>query len=96
MSLPPSFHLTNYHTEAIHRAYQKEINEVFESFNETPIASGSIAQVYRAVYADPQTHEKVDVIVKVRHPHVVDNMSIDLRILRAMGRIVCALTDWLW
>ena len=63
-----------------------QIPEIFSSFDETPIASGSIAQVYRAVYNENGV--PLEVVVKVRHPNVVDNMEIDLRILRAVGNLV--------
>jgi aarF domain-containing kinase len=41
----------------------KSVDEVFEYFSRKPLASGSIAQVYRARLNGR------DVAVKVRHPH---------------------------
>jgi len=57
------------HTKrVIERVFQKPFDEVFEEFDETPIGSGAIAQVYRAImkqdllppsYFDPKrTHKK--------------------------------------
>jgi predicted unusual protein kinase regulating ubiquinone biosynthesis (AarF/ABC1/UbiB family) len=46
---------------------------MFDDFNERPIASGSIAQVYKARL------DGHDVAVKVRHPHVVENIRLDFK-----------------
>jgi predicted unusual protein kinase regulating ubiquinone biosynthesis (AarF/ABC1/UbiB family) len=48
--------------KTIKRVYGKEIGEMFEEFDTTPIASGSVSQVYKA-----KLNGKV-VAVKVRHP----------------------------
>lgn len=55
------------HTKrVIERTFKKPFNEVFESFDETPIGTGAIAQVYRAKlnpdliphsYLDPPKHQ---------------------------------------
>jgi aarF domain-containing kinase len=64
---------------------------MFDSFEEYPIASGSIAQVYRAVY------NKQKVAVKVRHPNVEMQIKMDFDIMNAI--IVCIENffglDWL-
>lgn len=50
-------------TEKIFKiAFGKTIEEIFDSFEEVPIASGSVSQVYRGVYKGNK------VAVKVRHP----------------------------
>jgi aarF domain-containing kinase len=43
-------------------SYGKEIGEIFSEFDPQPIASGSVSQVYKAVYQGKK------VAVKVRHP----------------------------
>jgi len=48
---------------------------IFDSFDTTPIASGSIAQVYKGVL------EGKPVAVKILRPHLIDNINIDLSIL---------------
>lgn len=45
-------------------AYGKNIEDIFENFEEKPIASGSVSQVYRAQYKGKK------VAIKVRHPDV--------------------------
>jgi ubiquinone biosynthesis protein len=54
-----------------------EIEEAFEKFQSTPIASASIASVYRA-----QTHAGKEVAVKVRRPEIAGRIECDLRVLR--------------
>lgn len=49
--------------------YNDSLENVFESFCETPIASGSIGQVYEAVLKDGQK-----VAIKIRHPHIKENI----------------------
>lgn len=67
------------------------INEAFDQFEKTPIASGSIAQIHRGVYLG-QT-----VAVKVRHPNVEEQIMIDFDLMNAVVRIIESLPglDWL-
>jgi len=51
------------------------LNQVFDSFEETPLASGSIAQVHRAVLCNQL------VAVKIRHPRVAQLIDMDFRIM---------------
>lgn len=54
---------------------------IFSRFDSTPIASGAIAQVYRATVAsDPPR----DVVVKVVHPHISYMIHRDLYILKSI------------
>lgn len=65
--------------------------ERFEMFESVPIASGSIAQVHRAVM-DNQV-----VAVKVRHPNVKELISLDFDLLTMLARLsdVFPSTEWL-
>lgn len=49
------------------------LSEMFESFEETPIASASMAQVHRAVLKGGQ-----EVAVKVQHPGIYETMTRDI------------------
>ncbi|AKB36497.1 ABC1 family protein [Methanosarcina siciliae C2J] len=53
----------------------KSFIEIFDSFDTNPIASGSIAQVYRGVSEGKQ------VAVKILRPNLIDIINIDLSIL---------------
>lgn len=55
-----------------------KIDRVFEKFDEKPLASASVAQVYRAVYKGK------DVIVKVIRPDIEKNVSIDIKTLESV------------
>jgi ubiquinone biosynthesis protein len=57
-------------------ALKGEPEEVFSSFDRTPMAAASIAQVYRAVHKDG-----TPVVVKVRRPNIEIKVEADLRIL---------------
>jgi predicted unusual protein kinase regulating ubiquinone biosynthesis (AarF/ABC1/UbiB family) len=65
--------------EIIERFYGDTLENVFESIDETPIASGSIGQVYEAVL---KNGEKV--AIKIRHPHIRENI---LQLCRYIGYI---------
>ena len=56
-------------------SYGKKIEEIFDLFDTQPIASGSVSQVYRAVYKGKK------VAVKVRHPGVDKYIERDIDIL---------------
>jgi len=53
---------------------------MFDSFEQEPIASGSVSQVYQAVYKGQK------VAVKVRHPGVQNNIERDINLLFAFSR----------
>ena len=56
----------------------KSINDIFEEFNEEPLAAASVAQVYRAVY------KSKDVIIKVIRPDIEKNVAIDIKTLKSV------------
>ncbi len=73
---------------------RRPLHEVFESFEEEPIASASIAQVHRArlqagVGVPPDAPEAArDVVVKVQRPHLRDVVQADLRILGGIAALL--------
>jgi predicted unusual protein kinase regulating ubiquinone biosynthesis (AarF/ABC1/UbiB family) len=77
------------------RQIQKElgapVEQIFEYFSPRPIASGSIAQVYKARLNGQ------DVAVKVRHPNVEEHIALDFIIMKAVASLVDMLPgmDWL-
>jgi ubiquinone biosynthesis protein len=52
------------------------VDELFGSFDTTPLASASIGQVYRATLQDG-----TDVVVKVQRPGITETMEVDLDII---------------
>lgn len=53
---------------------------MFEEFDNVPVASGSVAQVYKA-----KLHDKM-VAVKVRHPNIGNNLEKDIDLLFMFSR----------
>ena len=59
------------------------LEQVFVSFDETPLAAASIGQVHRAVLATPEGDEQV--VVKVQRPNVGVTVQRDLELLHIMA-----------
>ncbi|MDB5282035.1 MAG: AarF/ABC1/UbiB kinase family protein [Bacteroidota bacterium] len=69
--------------EIIERGTGKKLEEVFEEFDEVPMASASIGQVHKAKL---RTGEEV--VVKVQRPDVEETIALDLGIIKeAVKRI---------
>lgn len=62
---------------------QKSIKDVFETFEEKPIASASIAQVHKA-----RLRSGENVVVKVQRPEAAEIIESDLRILLYLAEIL--------
>jgi len=58
-------------------------DQLFASFDQTPIASASVAQVHRATLDDGR-----EVAVKVRRPGLDDLVRFDLAVMRGFARII--------
>jgi len=68
--------------QRIRRELGAPVKDIFEYFDDTPLASASIAQVHRARY------DGNDIVVKVRRPGLVRRFRHDLRILRRIAGIL--------
>jgi ubiquinone biosynthesis protein len=67
---------------------QAPIGELFQSFDEEPLATASMAQVHRAVLRDGS-----EVAVKVQRPGVRQRIEIDLEVLREIAHFAARHTD---
>jgi ubiquinone biosynthesis protein len=65
--------------------FKLHIDEAFLSFERTPLASASIAQVHRAVLRDGKK-----VILKVRRPNIEGLMELDIAILKKIVGLTAA------
>ena len=63
--------------------YKKKLGEVFRSFNEVPIASASVAQVYFAVLPDGR-----DVAVKILRPGIARVIEHDIALLDICASLI--------
>ena len=60
-----------------------QIENIFDRFDEKPIAAGSIAQIHRAV-----THDGLQVAIKVRRPGIVETIRAECEILQDLAGIL--------
>ncbi|HEX6834472.1 MAG TPA: ubiquinone biosynthesis regulatory protein kinase UbiB, partial [Rudaea sp.] len=64
----------------VENALGAPIGTLYRAFDETPLASASIAQVHAAQMLDGH-----DVVVKVLRPGIAERIAADVRLLRALG-----------
>jgi len=62
------------------------IEEIYESFDENPLAAASIAQVHRATLKHDDGPK--DVVVKVQRPKIADTVARDIEILHGLARFI--------
>ncbi|MDP8983863.1 MAG: ubiquinone biosynthesis regulatory protein kinase UbiB [Pseudomonadota bacterium] len=72
---------------AVERALQAKLEDIFGSFDTTPLAAASIAQVHAATLRTGQ-----DVVVKILRPGMHEVIDLDLEVLDALA----ALADEYW
>lgn len=65
------------------------VNELFESFDDTPLAAASMAQVHRA-----QLKSGEEVVVKVLRPELKNQIKVDISILRNFAELLATKTTW--
>lgn len=82
--------------EIIEEELNRPVKEIFAQIGETPVASASLGQVYRATL-----HTGEEVAVKVQRPNLAEMVAFDLELLRWIGRFLARHprllpgTDWL-
>lgn len=82
-------HSFAYTKKTIERAFSRKLSDIFENFEEAPVASGSIAQVHKASlkyrYQGKQ-NKHIEVAVKVRHPGVGESIRRDFEIINMVAK----------
>ena len=68
-----------------------ELSDVFDSFEEAPLASGSIAQIHRATLKGGEP-----VAVKVRHPKVVARIVTDFALMGLVADVTAKVPFLAW
>ncbi|KAG5234877.1 hypothetical protein OIU76_026106 [Salix suchowensis] len=93
-------HSFAYSKKTIERAFGRKLSEIFEGFEEVPVASGSIAQVHRASlrfhYPGKKQTKPMVVAVKVRHPGVGESIKRDFMIINLVAKISTFLPALNW
>ena len=82
-------HSFSYTKKTIEKAFGRKISDIFEDFEEEPVASGSVAQIHRASvrFRYPgQRMKRVVVAVKVRHPGVSESIRRDFVIINTVAK----------
>lgn len=69
--------------DTIEKELEGKINEIFETFDENPIAAASIAQVHKAV-----TKEGLKVAVKILRPDVEKRFKKDIKLFYAIAKFI--------
>ena len=67
----------------LEKTYGRPLREVFQSFEETPVASASVAQVHFGVLPDGR-----DVAVKILRPGITNVISHDIALLKAAADMI--------
>ncbi|UYV84773.1 ADCK1, partial [Cordylochernes scorpioides] len=67
----------------IKQELKKESDEIFEEFDETPLGTGSLAQVHKAKLKNGQ-----NVAVKLQHPEVDAHSKVDMATMGALVKLV--------
>lgn len=83
-------HSFAYTKKTIERAFGRKLTEIFDDFEEAPVASGSIAQVHRASLRSRYPGRQIKpilVAVKVRHPGVGESIKRDFEIINVVAKI---------
>lgn len=68
--------------EIIERSLGCRIEHVFSQFDESPLASASVAQVYGAVL-----HDGTEVVVKVVRPNIVKTIQRDIGLMKLLAEL---------
>ncbi|XP_016464537.1 uncharacterized protein LOC107787470 [Nicotiana tabacum] len=83
-------HSFAYTKRAVEKAFGRKLSEIFDEFEQTPVASGSIAQVHRASlkyrYRGREI-KPIKVAVKVRHPGVGESIRRDFEIINVVAKL---------
>lgn len=72
--------------QVIEEELKGSIEDLFESFDERPLATASIAQVHRATYR--HEGELIEVVVKAQRPRIREIMEADLSLCYWLARLL--------
>ncbi|CAK9144606.1 unnamed protein product [Ilex paraguariensis] len=88
-----------YTRRSIEKAFGRKLHEIFEYFEEEPVASGSVAQVHRATLKFRYPGQKINpilVAVKVRHPGVGEAIRRDFVLINLFAKVSKFISTLKW
>lgn len=85
----------------VEAAFHAPLHEIFESFTQQPMASGSIGQVHVATLTDSaaaacSVPPRTEVAVKVRHPGVAEMLDVDFELLFTAALLLMKIPSLSW
>ncbi|EPS65841.1 hypothetical protein M569_08936, partial [Genlisea aurea] len=83
-------HSFDYTRRTIEKAFGCKLGEIFDNFEEQPVASGSVAQVHQATLRSKnrrQQDQGAIVAVKVRHPGVRESIHRDFILMNSLAKL---------
>ncbi|KAL9160153.1 hypothetical protein ABFS82_08G181600 [Erythranthe guttata] len=83
-------HSFAYTKSTVEKAFGRKLAEIFDNFEEEPVASGSVAQVHQATlrFRYPRVQVKpMLVAVKVRHPGVSEAIRRDFMLINLFAKV---------
>ncbi|KAG0669613.1 hypothetical protein C6P45_003518 [Maudiozyma exigua] len=93
-------HSFKYTQNELRRLFNVEsLDDVFEVINEKPVGVGAIAQVYIVKFNDSYikyTNGKQWFALKILHPHVIDTIAKDLKIMKLGASIINSIPTMEW
>lgn len=72
----------------------KNLEEIFDTFDDLPLGCGSIAQVHRATWKEHS--ESSQVAIKILHPNVHNIINTDLKIMYWLAKLVDYIPTMEW
>jgi ubiquinone biosynthesis protein len=72
--------------DAVEASLGAAIGDIYESFEDKPLAAASIGQVHRAVLKTPDGPQHV--VVKVQRPGIRSTIASDLELLHALAKLI--------
>ncbi len=72
--------------ERIESSLAAPVDEVYETFDDTPLAAASVAQVHRATLRTPDGLKQV--VVKVQRPNIAETIASDLDLLHTFAALL--------
>lgn len=92
-------HSFAYTKKTIERAFGRRLPEIFDKFEEEPVASGSVAQIHRATLRFRYPRQRIKpmlVAVKVRHPGVGEAIRRDFVLINLFAKVSKFIPTFKW